>query len=116
MATHRFHITMVLFDALLKSKLLINAALNICLLGHVFYVAWISLTWLLDDKQDGLAAGVLKVLETLHEVILVFVSAIHSVCIVEHCEEIKRTWFINEWNIYLFSCFWCDGYLKIIDL
>lgn len=39
MATHRFHITMVLFDALLKSKLLINAALNICLLGHVFYVA-----------------------------------------------------------------------------
>ena len=36
MATHCFHINMELFDALLKSKLLINAALNICFLGYVF--------------------------------------------------------------------------------
>lgn len=40
-------------------------------------------TWLLDDKQDGLAAGVLVVLETLHAVVLVLVGAVDRVCMVK---------------------------------
>lgn len=53
--------------------------------GRVVQIIQMCLTRLLDHIQDGLATGVLVVLETLHTVVLVFVRAIDSVCIVDSC-------------------------------
>lgn len=46
-----------------------------------------SLTGLFDHEQDRLAAGVFIILETLHAIVLVFVRAVHSISIMEHCME-----------------------------
>jgi len=60
------------------------------LLGQVCTAGLSSLTGLFDDKQDGLATGVLIILEMLQAVVLIFVSAVHSICIMEHCMDSKE--------------------------
>lgn len=51
-------------------------------------------TWLFDNKQDGFATSILIVLETFHTIILIFVRAVHSICVMEHCIKTKE-WFIK---------------------
>lgn len=43
------------------------------------------LTWLFDNKEDGFATGIFIILKTLHAIILIFVSAIHRICVMELC-------------------------------
>jgi len=45
------------------------------------------LTRFFDDKQDGLPAGVLVVLEAHHTVVLILVGAVDSVGVMEHWTE-----------------------------
>lgn len=45
------------------------------------------LTWLFDNKEDGFATGIFIILKTLHAIVLIFVSAIHRICVMELCVE-----------------------------
>lgn len=45
------------------------------------------LTWLFDNKEDGFATGIFIILKTLHAIVLIFVGAIHRICVMELCVE-----------------------------
>lgn len=45
------------------------------------------LTWLFDNKEDGFATGIFIILKTLHAIVLIFVGAIHCICVMELCVE-----------------------------